>query len=233
MALVVALVIAALVALPRLWVGRTMKRHAAPRPDLPGTGGELAAHLAEHYGLPVAVERIDAKARGAGRVAGDHYDPEAKVVRLTPDVHDGRSLTAVAVAAHEIGHAIQDHRGERGLRWRQGLVRVAMVADKFAGVFFIVAPVLATALRSPAAFAAMLGLGVCFLGIRVLVHFVTLPVEFDASFGKALPILRGGGYLDEGDLPAARNVLRAAAFTYVAAALMGLIDLARWLRLLR
>ena len=225
MALFVILLIAALVTLPRLWVGHTMRRHARERTDLPGTGGELAHHLAEHHELPVAVERGDRN--------GNHYDPDARTVRLAPDVYDGRSITAVAVAAHEIGHAIQHHRGERGLRWRQELVRVAMVADRFAGAFFLLAPVLAGLLRSPAALGIMLGLGVCFLGIRVLVHLVTLPVEIDASFGKALPILRAGGYLHETDLPASRSVLRAAALTYVAAALMGLIDLARWLRLLR
>ena len=224
MAVIIVLLVAALVALPRFWVSRTMKRHGDDRPDLPGTGGELAVHLAEHHGLNVGVEPTD---------WGSHYDPDARMVRLTPDVHDGRSLTAVAVAAHEIGHAIQHDRGERGLAWRQGLARVAMVSDRFAGVFFLAAPVLAIFLRTPAALAGMLGIGVCFLGIRVLIHLVTLPVEFDASFGKALPILKAGGYLNEADLPATRRVLRAAAYTYVAAALMGLIDLARWLRLLR
>ena len=224
MGIVLILIVAALVALPQLWVRGAMKRHAADRPDLPGTGGELAAHLAEHHALQIGVERTD---------RGSHYDPDARMVRLTPDIYDGRSLTAVAVATHEIGHAIQHERGERGLAWRQSLARVAMVTDRFAGLFFLAAPVLAVLLRSPVALAAMVGIGVCFLGLRVLVHLVTLPVEFDASFGKALPILKQGGYLDEADLPAARSVLKAAACTYVAGALMGLLDLARWLRLLR
>ena len=64
-------------------------------------------------------------------------------------------------------------------------------------------------------------------------HAVTLPVEFDASFGKALPVLTRGRYLSAGDLPAARSVLKAAAFTYVAAALATLLDVARWVRVLR
>ena len=71
------------------------------------------------------------------------------------------------------------------------------------------------------------------LSVRVIVNLVTLPVELDASFGKALPVLKQGGYLHEDDLPAARSVLRAAAFTYVASALISLINLARWIRLLR
>lgn len=218
-------VIIALVSVPQIWVRRELRRHGQDRPDLPGTGGELAKHLIEHYELDgIAVETTD---------KGDHYDPNAKAVRLRDETYNGRSLTAVAVAAHEVGHAIQDHRNERGLRWRNGLVRVAQVSEMFAGIFFIAAPVLAAFLRTPAALFGMVLIGVAFLAIRVLVHLVTLPVEFDASYGKALPILKAGGYLDEEDLPAARSVLRAAAFTYVASALMGLIDLARWLRFLR
>ena len=75
--------------------------------------------------------------------------------------------------------------------------------------------------------------GLLLLLIRVVVHVVTLPVEFDASFGKALPVLEQGRYLSAADLPAARNVLRAAAWTYVASALMTLVDVARWFRMLR
>jgi Zn-dependent membrane protease YugP len=75
--------------------------------------------------------------------------------------------------------------------------------------------------------------GLALLAIRVAVHVTTLPVEFDASFGKALPVLARGRYLGVGDLPAARRVLKAAAYTYVAAALATLLDVARWLRMLR
>jgi Zn-dependent membrane protease YugP len=75
--------------------------------------------------------------------------------------------------------------------------------------------------------------GLLLLAIRVVVHLVTLPVELDASFGKALPVIVRGGYLAAPDLPAARNVLRAAAWTYVASALVTLVDVARWFRVLR
>ena len=76
-------------------------------------------------------------------------------------------------------------------------------------------------------------IGVALFALATVFALVTLPVEFDASFGKALPILKEGGYLQDGDLAGARSVLKAAAFTYVAAALMGLVDLARWVRMLR
>lgn len=80
---------------------------------------------------------------------------------------------------------------------------------------------------------AELALGLVILGMGVVLQLTTLPVEFDASFNRALPVLEAGRYIPERDLPAARSILRAAAFTYVAAALMSLINIARWLRVLR
>lgn len=219
------LLVLGLVYAPQFWVGHTMRRHSEDRPDFPGTGGEMAQHLVERFGLKgVGVEATD---------AGDHYDPEARVVRLSQLNYKGSSLTAVAVAAHEVGHALQHHRGERGLALRQSLVGIAMVTDRIASVFFIAAPVLAIALRTPGAMLGMAVIGIGLLGVRVLVHLVTLPVEYDASFNKALPILREGGYLAEDDIAGARSVLKAAAFTYVAAALTSLLNLARWIRVLR
>lgn len=210
---------------PHLWVQQTMQRHGDARPDFPGTGGELAQHLIDEFGLDgVGVEQTD---------KGDHYDPEARMVRLSADNYANPSLTAVAVAAHEVGHALQHARDERGLKLRQAMVRIASVTDMFATIFFIAAPVLTAIVRSPAALFAMIGIGIAFLAIRVLVHLVTLPVEYDASFGKALPILRKGGYLSDDDLTGARSVLKAAAFTYVASAMMSLLNLARWIRFLR
>tara|TARA_R110002020_G_scaffold108240_2_gene250952 strand:- start:5066 stop:5752 length:687 start_codon:yes stop_codon:yes gene_type:complete len=219
------LAVLALVYGPQVWVGHTLRKHSAERPDFPGTGGEMARHLVERLGLEgVGVEMTD---------KGDHYDPESRMVRLSEANHDGASLTAVAVAAHEVGHALQHQRGERGLALRQKLAGVAMATDRIASVFFIAAPILAIALRAPAALLAMAVIGIGLLSVRVLVHLVTLPVEYDASFNKALPILREGGYLAEDDLASARSVLKAAALTYVAAALMSLLNLARWFRFLR
>lgn len=222
---IVGIVLIAAILLPQLLVRWTLRRHASPRPDLPGTGGELARHLLDRFDLAdVKVERTEMP---------DHYDPDARVVRLGAAHHDGRSISAVAVAAHEVGHAVQHGRGERMLAARQRLARLAMVTDRLAGMFFLAAPVLGLIARTPLAFAALIGLGLGLMAVRVVVNLVTLPVEFDASFGKALPVLQEGGYLSPDDLPAARSVLRAAAFTYVAGALMSLVNLARWIRLLR
>ncbi|MEE9376020.1 MAG: zinc metallopeptidase [Rhizobiaceae bacterium] len=215
---------------PQYWVKRVMKTHSEDREDFPGTGGELAKHLLEHYGIDgVGVEQTD---------KGDHYDPETRMVRLSPMNFSKSSITAVAVAAHEVGHAMQHFDGLQGLRdgglgLRQKLVGLAQVADKVAAVFFVAAPVLAIIARTPFAFFALVAFGVALLAIRILVHLVTLPVEYDASFGKALPILEEGGYLHQDDYPAAHSVLKAAALTYVAGAIMSLIDLARWIRMIR
>ncbi len=96
----------ALVFGPQFWVQWAMKRHGGERPDLPGTGGELARHLLDEAGLQsVPVEETE---------IGDHYDPEARAVRLLPQNLAGRSVTAVAIAAHEVSHAIQHAREEPG-----------------------------------------------------------------------------------------------------------------------
>lgn len=222
---VLGLLLVAIVFLPQLWVRHTIGRYQAERPDLDGTGGELARHLLNRFDLnSVTVEVTD---------KGDHYDPGAKAVRLSEKHFSGRSLSAVAIAAHEVGHAVQDARGDRMLVLRQSLAKFAMMTDKFAGVFFIASPILGGLARTPAAFFGLVGLGIAFLAVRVVVDLVTLPVETDASFKKALPMLESGQYLNPADLPAIRSVLRAAAFTYLAGALISLVNLARWVRLLR
>ena len=215
----------AIIYLPQYWVRHVIVKHGVARTDFPGTGGELALHLITELGLTGVKTEMTEK--------GDHYDPDAKTVRLMNAHHSGKSLSAVVIAAHEIGHAIQDHRGERLLALRQRLAKFAASSDVVAPVFFFAAPVLAIIAKTPLAFFGLVGFGISLLSIRILVHLVTLPVEYDASFNKALPILEQGGYLKPEDMPAARQVLKAAALTYVAGALMSLLDLARWIRILR
>lgn len=116
-----AVVFLALMFGPQMWVRYVIAEHADDRPDFPGTGGELARHLLDEAGLDqVPVEVLP----GDG---GDHYDPQAKAVRLSPSHHDGKSITAVAIAAHEVGHAMQDGEGYRPLALR---TRMATAAQK-------------------------------------------------------------------------------------------------------
>ena len=208
---------------PQWWVRRAMQQHATERPDLPGTGGELARHLLDLARLEhVPVEIAPA----------DHYDPVANVVRLSPENHDGRSITAVAVAAHEVSHALQHAAGDRLLAARVKYAPVVQGFEFAAAVVMLSAPLVLAFVKSPALLALQVGVGVALLGVRLVFHLLTLPVELDASFRRALPILETGRFLDAGDMNGARTVLRAAALTYVASSLVSLVNIARFRRLL-
>ncbi|MBB1487325.1 zinc metallopeptidase [Oceanospirillum sediminis] len=225
--IVILLIIAICVFLPSLWVRHVMEKYRQPadRYRNRGNGGELARHLLDRFGLSdVKVEETS---------AGDHYDPVAKTVRLTPDNYTGYSLTAVTVAAHEVGHAIQDSRGESLFLSRQRLVKAAMVGERIAGMMLVAAPLVLMLTRLPQAGALTIMIGVISMALGTLVHLMTLPVEFDASYGKALPILKEGDYLHDGDLKHAEKILKAAALTYVAASLTSLLNLGRWVAVLR
>ncbi|WP_029032597.1 zinc metallopeptidase [Salinarimonas rosea] len=220
------LLLLAAIFLPQWWVRRVMRAHAGDRADFPGTGGELARHLLDRARL--ANVRVELAPPG-----GDHYDPIDKVVRLSPDNHDGRSITAIAVAAHEASHAMQDADGDRLLATRLKLAGSLRAIEVAAAIVLALAPVVMLVVKSPVLLVLQIGVAVALLGSRVLVHLLTLPVELDASFARALPILEKGGFLPAEDLPKAKSVLRAAALTYVASALVSLLDIARLLRVLR
>jgi Zn-dependent membrane protease YugP len=223
---VLGILLLALVFGPQWWATRTFRRHATVRTDIPGTGGELARHLLDRLGMEaVRVERT--------RQGGDHYDPETRTVRLGEDNHDRNSLTAVAVAAHEVGHAIQHQRNEPMLALRHRLVRFAQGGQRLGAGLMVLMPVIVAVTRAPAAGLLLAAVGLASMAVATLVHLVTLPVELDASFRKALPLLKSGDYIRPADEPAVRSVLRAAAFTYVAGSLASLLNLARWLALLR
>ncbi len=216
-------VLGVLLVAPQLWVRSVLKRHGVARPEFRGTGGELARHLLDQEGL-VDV-KVEACAPGA-----DHYDPEARAVRLSPEHFEGRSVAAVTIAAHEVGHALQHRDGDRALMARVTWARDTVWVRRVAFAVLASAPVIAIFVRSPLLFALQLAAGAMLLLVEVLMHAVTLPTEVDASFRRALPTLRRGGYLDDADMPAAREVLLAAAMTYVAGALWSALNVLRWLR---
>ncbi len=225
--LILVIVVATCLFLPGLWVKHVMRKYRQPaeRYREQGSGGELARHLLDRFGLSdVKVEETS---------VGDHYDPAAKAVRLTPANYSGYSLTAVTVAAHEVGHAIQDSRGESLFLARQKLASAAMLGERFAGLLLVAAPVVFMLTRVPQASALTLLIGVLSMALGTVVHLLTLPVEFDASYGKALPILKEGEYLHDGDLVHAEKILKAAALTYVAGSLASLLNLGRWIAVLR
>jgi uncharacterized protein len=223
--LIVLGLVLALAVLPQMWVGRVIARHSADRPDFPGTGGEFARHILDEMKLGnVKVEETN---------LGDHYDPDAKAVRLAPAHFKGRSLAAVVIAAHEAGHAMQDATGFPPLSARTRLAKQAMRMQKVGAVVMLAAPLIMVLAKAPSIVLIEVFAGVLIFALSILLHAVTLPVEFDASFRRALPVLKAGRYIEDRDMPAARQILRAAAFTYVAAAAMSLLDVARWFRVLR
>ncbi|MDH5179377.1 MAG: zinc metallopeptidase [Gammaproteobacteria bacterium] len=211
---------------PHWWAQYTFRRYSKPMPHIPGTGGELARHLLDRFDMQ------DVKVEIAGR-EGDHYDPMDRVVRLSNANHNDNSLTAVAVAAHEVGHAIQHHRGEALLKWRSRLAVLAMVVEKIGAAALLAMPFMTLLSRAPSLGIAMVAIGLGSMLVATLVHLVTLPVELDASFGKALPVLTEGNYIQPDDEAAVRTILRAAALTYLAASLASLLNLWRWIRVLR
>jgi Zn-dependent membrane protease YugP len=224
-ALIAMVLLLAVLGLPSIWVQKIMRRYSEPEDRYPGTGGQLARHLLDSLNLK------DVKAESTDQ--GDHYDPQSRTVRLSKGNYEGRSLTAVTVAAHEVGHALQHRDGFGPFLLRQRLVKVSLAAQKGAGFMLLLTPVLMIALRSPRLGILTLLAGGLSMLCASLVHLVTLPTEIDASFGRALPIMREGGYLKPGDEPHARKVLRAAALTYVAASLFSVLNLSRWFTLLR
>lgn len=223
--LLLILLVVGAIYLPQVWVQRVLARYnREPEQNFPGTGGELARHLLGRFGLEhVGVETTD---------IGDHYDPATRCVRLTPDKYEGRTLTSITVAAHECGHALQHAAGERLFLLRSRLAGSAVWAARLGSLLLFAAPLLAMLARAPSpALFSVLG-GFLIIGFGVLVQLVTLPVELDASFRKALPVLESG-YLEPEQVPAARSILRAAALTYVAASLASLLSFWRWMAVLR
>jgi len=178
------------------------------------TGAEIAKILLEHNGLPdVKIEAVQGK-------LSDHYDPRSNTVRLSTDNYRGRSLSAVAIAAHEVGHAIQHGTGYIPLKIRHSILPATNLGSWAAFPLFIIGFLFNTPL--------LMDIGIILFAGVVVFHFVTLPVEFNASH-RALAQLSSYGMLVEEEVRGARKVLNAAALTYVAATAVALIHLVRLL----
>jgi uncharacterized protein len=211
---------------PQWWVKYVLAKHANPLDGMPGNGGELARHLLDRFNLfNVKVESADE--------GSDHYDPQQNIVRLSPSYLQGKSLTALAVAAHEVGHAIQFNRNEKVSLLRKRYLPKAHSIQKI-GIYMLMSlPILSGLLRVPHISGLMLLIGIIILLSSVLIYAAILPEEWDASFNKALPILEKGQYVPEQYFPAIRQILTACALTYVAAALADMLRMGRWLAILR
>jgi Zn-dependent membrane protease YugP len=209
---------------PHLWARHVLNRYNR-KEYFSGSGIDLARLVVDRLNLnEVTVELTD---------TGDHYDPAAKAIRLTDSVCGRKTLTAVVVAAHEIGHAIQDCSGYKPLKTRTRMIGTAQKMERIGAIIMMGVPVLAALTRVPSVGVLMFIGGLATLCIPVLVHLLTLPTEFDASFNRALPMLSSGSYIPPEDIPAAKKILLACALTYVSNSLIGLLNVWRWIRLLR
>ncbi|MGB9660628.1 MAG: zinc metallopeptidase [Moorellaceae bacterium] len=176
------------------------------------TGAEVARSLLDRAGLHyVRLEMV----RG---FLTDHYDPRGRVLRLSPPVYQSNSLAALGVAAHETGHALQHRTGYLPLRLRSALVPVVSLGSNLAIPLLLLGLVFGLP--------SLARLGVYAFMLAVVFTLITLPVEFNAS-RRALALLESGGYLTGQELVGARQVLNAAALTYVAAALTAVLNLIR------
>ncbi len=178
------------------------------------TGADAARFILNQNGITdVEIEPV------AGELS-DHYDPRVKKVRLSENNFRGRSLSALAVAAHEVGHAIQHNVGYAPLQMRHTILPVTNIASWAAFPLFLIGMFMNTPF--------LMDLGIVFFAAVVLFHLVTLPVEFNAST-RALVQLESNGLLVSQEITGAKKVLNAAAMTYVAAAAMALMQLIRLL----
>jgi Zn-dependent membrane protease YugP len=210
---------------PQLWVQHIMAKYNRQQEEnFPGNGGDLARHLLDRYGLQqVQVEKAE---------SGDHYDPREKAVRLSKDKLEGKTLTAITIAAHEVGHALQDAADEPLFEWRTRLGSMAIGAQRLGSFLLFVAPILSIVTRAPSAGVVSAMAAFLVMGSNVILQLATLPVEFDASYKKALPLLKSG-YLQPEQYRSAEKILRAAAFTYLSASLAGLLNFWQWMRVLK
>ncbi len=203
------------------WPFTRSQRSARPSPNILGslartykTGADVARELLDQAGLhDVPVERV-------GGHLSDHYDPRRRVMRLSPAVYGGNSIAALAVAAHETGHAIQHAANYVPLNIRNGLFPVASIGSQLAFPLFFIGLVFAAP--------GLMDIGIWFFLAALAFQVVTLPVEFDAS-RRAMRLLDAGGYLTREEAPGAKAVLSAAALTYVAAVAVSLMQLLRLL----
>ncbi len=175
------------------------------------SGAEVARSILDRSGLDnVSVEPLDS----AG--LGDHYVPRSQEIRLSRDVYSGDSLAALGIAAHEAGHALQHSSGYLWLGIRNTIIPVTMFGSKLAFPLFFIGLLMRGEF--------LMTLGIVFFATAVVFQLITLPVEYNAS-SRAVRILEGERFITSSEVPAVQEVLDAAALTYLAAALMAVMQL--------
>lgn len=211
---------AGLILIPRLWAREMLDRHNRDDEGLPGTASELAREMLDLHQLEeVGVELTD---------GGDHYDPLTRTVRLARDKFDRKTLTAVTTAAHEVAHACQHASDYPAFRARERLARIARFTGLTGTLLLLAVPLTALITRSTLPTKIVGATSLTILGVGAAAQLSALPTELDASFNRALPMLRQR-YLDPEQTGTAKKILVACSATYMASSLIGLIHLWPWL----
>ncbi len=199
--------------LASMWTKAAFRKYSRVRTAGGRTGAQVAAAILRAEGIhDVGIER-------ASGFLSDHYDPRSRTLRLSPDVHDGASVSAAGVAAHEVGHALQHAQGYAPMKIRQAMVPVASFGTN-AGIWIVIIGLMI-------GMTALAQVGVALFAGFVAFTLVTLPVEFDASI-RARKALHQHGLLHGAELAGVSRVLTAAAATYLAAAISAILQLLYW-----
>lgn len=208
-----------------LWASGKVKMNFKKYSAIPNsrgiTGAEAAQLILQHQGIQnVSVSttrRRQIMGMGGDGILDDHYDPRSKEVRLSPQVYSGRSQAALAIAAHEVGHAIQDAKSYAPLKWRSAIAPAAAFGSNMAFFFIFLGFIMNTL--------SMVKVGIILFSVGVVFQFITLPVEFDAS-ARAKKLLANYGIIQgEQEAAGVAKLLNAAALTYVAAAAAAVMQL--------
>jgi len=211
------LVYFAIIMLIPIWAQFKVKNTYSKYSKVPVTTGYTGAQVARKILDDNGLENV--KVLETPGLLSDHYNPLTKTVHLSSANYHRHSIAGAAVAAHEVGHAIQDKEGYAALRFRHALVPVANISSKMAWIFIMIG-LIVTAMQS------MLLIGIILMAAGVLFQLVTLPVEFNAS-SRAMDQMVSSGLISNNEERSARKVLNAAAMTYVAAAAVAVLELLR------
>ncbi|WP_256470598.1 zinc metallopeptidase [Sporosarcina sp. Marseille-Q4943] len=198
-------------------VKNTYNRYVKVRSTSGMTGAQVARLILDRNGLE------DVKVVESKGFLSDHYNPLTKTVALSSQNYHEASVAGTAIAAHEVGHAIQDAEAYAFLRFRHRLAPVANITSNASWIFIIAGMLLTIPMAK-----SLLGLGIAFMAVGVLFQIVTLPVEFNAS-SRAMNQIVELGIIRNEEEPHAKKVLSAAAMTYVAATAVAVMELARLL----
>ncbi len=209
-----------LVMLAQFWVNATYRKWSQVSNLNQMSGAEAAKRLLNYGNLH------NVRLEGTPTPLGDHYDPRSKTLKLSPDVAQGQSVASLAIAAHEIGHVLQDQQGYLPLRFRAALVPAVNIGSRLGLILIVAGLFIRTAFGTQLAW---LGVGAFALG--AVFSLATLPVELNAS-SRARALLSSSGIIrSEEEKQGVNAVLNAAAFTYVAALAAAILQLLYWISL--